>query len=85
MGSDRQASAGRAASPRERSWKERDSHSHTLGPALQLHTAALLREATLSSRGHNLVPGLDSQEDAALCHRMFLEQNQLCVCCLALG
>lgn len=85
MDSDRQASAGRARSPREKSWKEVDSYIHTLRPVRQLHAAALLREATLTSREHDLVPGLDSQEDASLCPRMFLEQNQLCVFCLVQG
>lgn len=39
MDSDRQASAGRAQSPREKSWKEGNSHIHTLKPVLQLHAA----------------------------------------------
>lgn len=82
MDSDRQASAGRAQSPRA---GRKFIHIHTLGPVLQLHAAALLREATLTSREHDHVPGLDSQEDIALCPRVFLEQNQLCVCCLVLG
>lgn len=71
-------------SPREKSWQGDDLHIHTLGLVLKLQ-AAFLREATFTSRGHDLVPGLDSQEDAALCHRIFLEQNQLCMCCLVLG
>lgn len=46
---------------------------HTPRLFLQLHAAAFLREAALTNRGQNLTPGLDPQEDAALCQRMFLE------------
>lgn len=44
---------------------------HTRRLLLQLRAAAFLREATLTSKAHNLAPGLDAQEDATLCHRTF--------------
>lgn len=46
---------------------------HTLRPLL-----GLLRETALTSSRHNLASGLDSQEDTALCQRLFLEWSQLC-------
>lgn len=74
---DRQASAGRTQSPREKGWKEGDLHvrSHP-----ETSPGASERGPALTSSRHNLASGLDSQaqEDAALCQRLFLERSQLC-------